>query len=252
VRARAVQCAAVRRTAKLWFLGGGPGAPDLLTVRAARALADADVVIWGASLIDGEQVVAEHARADAERGSWPPATRAVIHAVYDRARDEGLVVARLMWGDPAIFATLRDEVREARARGLEYEIVPGVTSLCAAAAALGVELTRAPDTSPPLILTAPRDAPLPGQRVGDVARVGATMAIFMGGSRGEQLQDELIEGGYGPQTRCAVAHRVTWGDEVVVECRLDELARTIADRGIERHTLILVGPALARDNSQAV
>lgn len=226
---------------KLWFLGAGPGAADLLTVRAARALAAADVVVWGKALMtDG--VVEEHARADAELVFWPPAEMADIHAVYDRAAQEGLVVARLLWGEPSLYGSVRDEVRAARERGLDYEIVPGVTSLFAAAAALEIELTAAPQSSRPLILSQGRGDPVP---VRELARHGATIALFMVGERAEELQRELIAGGYEPGARCGIAHRVSWpGDEVVLTCRLDELAATIAERDLDRHTIILVGPAL--------
>jgi precorrin-4 methylase len=231
----------VRRGGKLWLLGAGPGAADLLTVRAARALAAADIVVWGKALMtDG--VVEEHARADAELVAWPPAEMADIHAAYDRAAQDGLVVARLLWGDPAIYGSVRDEIRAARDRGLEYEIVPGVTSLLAAAAALEIELTAAPQSSRPLILSQARGDPVP---VRALARHGATLALFMVAERAEELQRELIAGGYAPDARCGIAHRVSWpDDEVVLTCRLDELAATVAERGLDKHTIILVGPAL--------
>lgn len=233
-----------RRAGKLWFLGAGPGAADLLTVRAARALGEADVVVWGKGLMtDG--VVAEHARADAELVPWPPADMAGIHAVYDRAARDGLVVARLLWGEPSLYGAVRDEVRAARERGLDYEVVPGVTSLFAAAAALEIELTVAPQSSRPLILSQGRGDPVP---VRELARHGATMALFMIGERAEELQRELIAGGYAPSARCGLAHRVSWpDDEVVLTCRLDELAATVAERDLDRHTIIIVGPALEDD-----
>lgn len=199
-------------------------------------------MIWGKALM-ANALVAEHAHPDAERVPWPPATMADIHAVYDRARTEGLVVARLMWGDPAIYGSVRDEVREARARGLAYEVVPGVSAFCAAAAALGIELTRAPEASRSLVLTAPSAL----EPMRDLARHGATIAIFMAGARGEELQNELLGGGYAPQTSCAVVHRVTRDGEVVVTCRLDELATVLATPDLDRHTLVLVGAALADD-----
>lgn len=234
------------RAGKLWFLGAGPGAADLLTVRAARALAEADVVVWGMSLMN-DGVVEEHARADAELVPWPPATMADIHAVYDRAAQEGLVVARLLWGDPALFGSVRDEVREARARGLDYEIVPGISAFNAAAAALEIDLTVAPKSSRPLILTQARGEPV---RIRELARHGATMAIFMIGERAEELERELIAGGYEPGAPCAIAHRLTRTDgvgEVVVTCRLDELAATVAARDLDRNSLVIVGPALEED-----
>ena len=227
---------------KLWFLGAGPGAADLLTVRAARVLASADVVIWGKAVM-ADELVAEHANPDAELVPWPPAAMADIHAVYDRVQAEELVVARLMWGDHALYGTLRDEVRAARARSLDCEIVPGVSALGAAAAALGIELTRAPMSSQSLILTAATaDEPLR-----DFAAHGATIAIFMAGARGEDLQRELLAGGYGPHTPCAIVHRVTRDGEVVLRCRLEELGTTLVSPDLDRLTMVLVGAALADD-----
>ena len=231
----------VKRAGKLWLLGTGPGAADLLTVRAARALADADVVVWGKAPMR-DAVVEEYARADAELVPCPPAEAADIDAVYDRAMQEGLVVARLHWGDPAIFGSVRNEVRAARERGLECEVVPGITSLSAASAALEIELTAAPQSSRPLILSQARGDPVP---IRELARHGATLALFMVAERAEELQRELIAGGYAPDARCGLAHRVSYPEnEVVLTCRLDELAATVAERGLDSHTIILVGPAL--------
>jgi len=235
--------------AKVWFLGGGPGAPDLLTVRAAKVLAEADIVIWGKALLT-EAVVADHARADAELLPWPPATMPDIYAAYDRARAEDLVVARLFWGDPSIFGAVRDEASEARERGVSVEVVPGVSSLGALAAALGRELTTAPGGSPPLILAAFRDDPPAGQRIRDLAGHGATMALFMSAKHAEEVQAELLAGGFAGKTPCAVGSRVSWADEVLVTCRLDGLASAIGERGLERHTLVLVGPALGEGETE--
>ena len=190
-----------------------------------------------------DELVSEHARADAELVPWPPAKMADIHATYDRAQSEGLVVARLLWGDPAIYGTLREEVQEARSRGLDYEVVPGVSAYSAAAAALGIELTRAPMSSRSLVLTTPSAK----EPVSAWATHGATMAIFMAGNRGEDLQRELLAGGYPPDTGCAVMHRVTRDGEVIAPCRLDELAATLVSPDLDRHTLVLVGAALNDD-----
>jgi precorrin-4/cobalt-precorrin-4 C11-methyltransferase len=233
-----------RGAGKLWLLGAGPGAADLITVRAARVLARADIVVWGKALMT-DDLVEEHARPDAERVSWPPAEMADIHAAYDRAARDGLVVARLLWGEPSLYGMLRDEIRAARDRGLDYEIVPGVTALFAAAAALEIDLTVAPESSRPLILSQGRGDPVP---VRELARHGATLALFMVGERAEELQRELIAGGYAPGARCGLAHRVSWpDDEVVMTCRLEELAATVAEHDLDRHTIIIVGPALDDD-----
>lgn len=231
------------RTGKIWLLGAGPGASDLLTVRAARALGEADIVVWGKSLMN-DDVVAEHARRGAELVPWPPAETADIHAAYDRAAAAGLVVARLLWGDPSLFGSLRDEVRGARERGMDYEIVPGISAFNAAAARLEIDLTIAPGSSRPLVLTQARGEPV---KIRALAGHGATLAIFMIGERAEELQRELIAGGYAADGPCAIAHRLTRDGEVVVRCRLDELAATVAARELDRNSLVIVGPALDED-----
>lgn len=235
---------------KVWFLGGGPGASDLVTVRAAKVLGEADVVIWGQSLLS-EETVREFAPPEAELVPWPPATMSDIYEVYSRAARDDLLVARLFWGDPALYGGVRAEAREARTRGLAVEVIPGVSSLGAAAAALCTELTQAPGDPPPLILAAPQDDPPLAQRIRELASHGATMVFFMAGKRGEQLQAELLAGGFAPDTPCAVAHRLTWPDEVVLTCRLDQLAETMNDPELERHTMVLAGPALADDHAAA-
>ena len=235
-----------RVRAKVWFLGGGPGASDLLTVRAGRVLGEADVVIWGQSLLSGE-AVREYARAEAELVPWPPATTSDIYAAYDRAVRDELLVAHVCWGDPALYGGVRREAREARSRGLPVEVVPGVSSLGAAAAVLCTELTQAPNDPPPLILAAPRDDPPPAQRIRNLASHGSTMAFFMAGKRGADLQAELLAGGFPWDTPCAVAHRVSRPDEVVLTCRLDQLAETMNDPELDRHTMVLAGPALEDD-----
>jgi precorrin-4/cobalt-precorrin-4 C11-methyltransferase len=219
---------------KVWFLGGGPGAPELLTLRAVEAIAAADVVIWGRRLLM-EEAITGHARSDAELMPWPPATMAQILETYERARDEGLVVARLYAGDPSVFGKLGEEMGPVRDLGLDYEIVPGVGSLGAAAAALEIELTSAGD-SRPLVLA--REPELP-----DVADSAATLALFMAGAKPRELQTELEERGYGPETPCAVAHRVSWPEQVLFTCSLAELAARVEEHGFGRQTLILVGRA---------
>jgi precorrin-4/cobalt-precorrin-4 C11-methyltransferase len=229
---------------KVWFVGAGPGAPDLLTLRAARVLAAADVVVWAASLVMEEAVTA-HARRGAELVDSSGLTLEDVCAVYDRAAAEDLVVARVHSGDPSLWGALGEQIEEVAARGLDWEIVPGVSSLGAAAAALGRELT-VPGVAQSVILTRLATAtPTPGNEgLRALAAHGTTMALFLSAKRGRRVQAELLAGGYPPDTPCAVVYRATWPEERVLRCRLDALAATLRDAGLVRHTLILVGRAL--------
>jgi precorrin-4 methylase len=210
------------------FVGCGPGAPDLLTLRAARALAAADIVVWNADLL-GEAHVREHAGPTAELVQWPPARAPDILAVYDRAAADGLDVVRLAGGDPTLFAELGDELRAARARGLDVEIVPGVSAVTAAAAALGCEI-------------AGRRLPLTLLAAG-AARDGA-IAVLHAGRDGAAVVAELEARGLTRSSPCAVVVAATRPGEIVVRCTLDELAETLADYAAAGLTVVLAGGAL--------
>ena len=213
------------------FIGGGPGAPDLLTLRGAELIAEADVVVWGANLLL-EETVTRHARAGAELVPWPPATMNDIRAVYDRAAAEGLRVARLYAGDPGVFARLHEETGDVVARGLPFEVVPGVSAVGAAAAAAVWDLTGAKDDKRALVVTS-RDRGFPD--------TSATTAVFLAGREPEELQQELLAAGYPAQAPCLVAHRVSWPDEAIVRCRLEELAARLGELEQGAQTLVLLG-----------
>ena len=219
--------------AKVWFVGAGPGAPDLLTLRAARAIAEADIVIWGANLVM-EAAVAEHAAPDAELIPWPPAKMQEILAAYDRAREEDLVIARLVGGDPGVYVDMSEEIERARTLEIPIEIVPGVGALSAAAALLERELVTA-RTDQVLVIASPR------AELETVMRPGVVGAVYMGGKGGEEIQERLIAAGWPPGTGCAVVNSATWPEQRVLQCELRLLGRTLADEALGRRTMVLVG-----------
>jgi precorrin-4/cobalt-precorrin-4 C11-methyltransferase len=235
---------------KVWFVGAGPGAPDLVTLRAARVIAEADVVIWAASLVRPE--VLAHARADADVYDSSAMTLEQVAAVYDRVAAEHLTVARVHSGDPSLWSAVGEQIALCDARDLDWEIVPGVSSLGAAAAALGRELT-VPEVAQSVILTRmPTATPMPaGEDIRAFAAHGTTMALFLSAKRGKRLQAELLAGGYPPATPCAVVYRATWPDEAVWTCQLDQLAATLRTAGVVRHTLVLVGRALTAGGTRS-
>ncbi|MDX8151538.1 precorrin-4 C(11)-methyltransferase [Patulibacter brassicae] len=226
------------------FVGAGPGAADLLTIRGAKVLGEADVVVWPRSLVPPE--VMEHARPDAEVLTSDDHTLEDVIALFSRAKVEGLVVCRLQSGDPSIYATLHEQINACRRMDLPYEIVPGVGSLSALAAALGQELT-VPEVAQSLVLT--RRAvrvPMPeNEQLQDLARHGTTMALYLSVRRPRELQADLLAGGYAPDAPVAIGYRVSWPDERIIRCRLDELAATLKAERITTQALIVLGPALA-------
>ncbi len=234
------------------FVGAGPGAPDLITLRGARRIAEADVVIWAASLVMAE-CVQEHARRDAELVDSSRIAHEDVLALYRRAAAENLRVARVHSGDPALWGAVQEQYDAAAAMGLEVEIVPGVSAFGAAAAAAGRELTI-PEVAQSVVLTRLEGGktPMPDrERLREFARHGTTMAIFLSAARTGRMVDELRAGGYPDDTPVVVAYRTSWPDEVTLRCRLDEVEGVCKERRLWRQTLFLVGPALAAGGTRS-
>ncbi len=233
------------------FVGAGPGAPDLLTQRGARAIKDADIVIWASSLVD--QRILGHTREDAEIVDSAKLPMEGVLPYYERAAHHNLTVARVHSGDPSLWGAVQEQLERCRQLGLDTEIVPGVSSFTAVAAAIQRELTI-PEVAQSVILTrlGGGKTPMPpGEQVLQFARHGTTMALFLSAARSGQLQEELLEGGYPPDTPCVVAYQVTWPDELIIHTALHNLAATIRQRKLWKHTLVLVGPALAATGSRS-
>ncbi|MDX6701644.1 MAG: precorrin-4/cobalt-precorrin-4 C11-methyltransferase [Baekduia sp.] len=227
------------------FVGAGPGAPDLLTVRAVRILGEADVLVWARSLVD--PAILGHAKPGAELVASDDRTHEEVVAIYARAADQGLHVARVHSGDPTVYSALHEQLQACRALGLATEIVPGVSSVSAAAAALGQELTI-PDVSQTLIYTRrPTRTSMPAnEQLVELARHGTTLVLFLSVRRPRELQQDLLDGGYAPETPCAVVYRASWPDELVVRTPLAGLAAEIKAHRITTQALVLVGPALQK------
>jgi precorrin-4/cobalt-precorrin-4 C11-methyltransferase len=227
------------------FVGAGPGAADLITLRGRDRLAAADVVIWASSLVS--EALLAHASPEAEVFDSAGMTLEDVVGVYAAARP-GAAIVRLHSGDPSLYGAIGEQIEWCLANQRDFEIVPGVSSLAAAAAALGRELT-VPGVAQTVILTR-----LPGrtaasmpaaETLAGLAAHGSTMAVFLSGARPEEVQRELLAGGgYGPDTPAAVVVRATWPDEAVYETTVAALADTVRDSGASRTVLVLVGEAL--------
>jgi precorrin-4/cobalt-precorrin-4 C11-methyltransferase len=236
----------VVRPGSVSFVGAGPGAADLITLRGAQRIAAADVVIWAASLV-AEECVTGHARPDAELVDSSRLTHDDVLAIYRRAAADGLRVARVHSGDPALWGAVQEQYDACVELGLEVEIVPGVSAFTAAAAAAGRELTI-PEVAQSVVLTRLEGGktPMPErERLREFARHGTTMAVFLSAARTSALVAELRAGGYPDETPVVVAYRVSWPDELVFGCRLDRVTDLVRERKLWRHTLFLIGPALA-------
>lgn len=238
-------------TGRLTVVGVGPGAADLLTFRAARAIAEADVVIWAASLVQAE--VLDHAREGAEILDSAAMSLEDVVSVYERAAREGLKVARIHSGDPALWGGTQEQLDRVAGLGLEVEVIPGVSSFSAVAAIAQRELTI-PEIAQSVILTrlGGGKTPMPpGEEVREFARHGTTMAIFLSAARSGQLVEELLEGGYPTSTPVVIAYQATWPEELVLRCTIETLEETVKEHKLWKHTLFLVGPALSASGTRS-
>ncbi|HEY4017426.1 MAG TPA: precorrin-4 C(11)-methyltransferase [Pseudonocardiaceae bacterium] len=227
------------------FIGAGPGAADLITLRGARRIAEADIIVWAASLVDPD-CIKEHARPDAEVIDSSLITHEDVVEVYRRAMRDHKRVARVHSGDPSLWGAVQEQYDVCQRIGIEVEIVPGVSAFSAVAAVVGRELTL-PEVAQSVILTRLEGGktPMPdGEQIREFARHGTTMAIFLSAARSGQLVEELLAGGYAEDTPVVVAYKATWPDELILHTTIGELVEAVKQHKLWRHTLFLVGRAL--------
>lgn len=228
----------------VYFIGAGPGAADLLTLRAARIIAAAPVVLYAGSLVPPEALAA--ARADARLVDTRDLDLDAITAELASADRSGHDVARLHSGDPSIFSAVAEQARRLDDAGVPWQIVPGVPAFAAAAAALRQELTL-PGVGQTVVLTrtAARATPMPpGEELGSLARTGATLVLHLAVQNIDQVTADLLPH-YGADCPAAVVARASWPDEQIVRCRLADLASEVRAAGIRRTAIIVVGRVLA-------
>lgn len=227
------------------IVGAGPGAEDLITVRGLRALQQADLVVHAGSLV--APALLRHCRPDCLCRDSASMDLAEQVAVMSEAALVGKRVVRLHTGDPALYGAIDEQIRALAERGITVRITPGVSSVFAAAAALGCELTG-PGTAQSVVLTrTPGRTPMPaGEQAAAFARTGATLVFFLSTGKVAGLMAELQDaGGLAPDTPAAAVYRASWPDEQVVRGTVADLARKVDEAGFRRQALILVGRALA-------
>ncbi len=225
------------------FIGAGPGDAELITLKGARLLGEADVVVYAGSLVDRE-LVRTHA-PDAAVFDSAGMTLEETTAILAGAVADGKRVVRLHTGDPAIYGAIQEQMAALDELGIAYEIVPGVTSALAAAAVLRQELTL-PEVSQTVILTRIEGkTPVPErERLAGIARIGATLVIYLSAAMIDRVVAELLTGAYTPASPAAVVCRASWPDEQVVEGTLADIAEKARAAGIGRQALIIVGDVL--------
>ena len=227
------------------FVGAGSGAADLITVRGARLLGQADVVIYAGSLVNPQLL--DYCKEGCEIHNSARMTLEQVLDVMQQAEQAGKTTVRLHTGDSSIYGAVREQFDELEKLGIAYDVCPGVSAFCGAAAALKAEYTR-PDVSQTVIITrAPGRTPVPqGQSIRSLAAHRATMVLFLSTGLTEQLQQELLAGGYPGSTPVAVVYKATWPEEKVYRCTVETLHQTVTENGLSKTALIVVGDCLGQ------
>lgn len=227
------------------IVGAGSGAPDLITVRGQRLLEEADVIIYAGSLVNPQLL--NWAKREAKVYDSAKMTLEEVCQVMEQAEKEGLSTVRLHTGDPCLYGAIREQMDWMEEHGISYDICPGVSSFCGAAAALEMEYTL-PDVSQSVVITRMAGrTPVPEREsIRSFAAHRATMVIFLSAGMLKQLSAQLIEGGYAPDTPAAIVYKATWPEEKKVYCTVETLADEAAAAGISKTALIVVGDSVAQ------
>lgn len=222
------------------FVGAGPGAADLITLRGQRLLESADVIVYAGSLVN--PALLEAAKPECACHNSASMTLEAVLAVLREAHANGQEAVRLHSGDPSLYGAIREQMDALDALDIPYDITPGVSAMNAAAACLHAEYTL-PDVSQTVIVTrmAGRTAVPEKERMASLAAHGATMVIFLSTGLLADLETELMEGGYAADSPAAIVYKASWPDEKAYPCTVSTLAKTARAHALTRTALILVG-----------
>lgn len=227
------------------FIGAGPGDPELLTVKGKRLIDEADIIIYAGSLVN--KAVLKDAKKDAEIYNSASMTLEEVLEVMERGERQKRQVVRVHTGDPAIFGAHREQMDALEQKGIAYDVIPGVSSFLAAAAALKKEYTL-PQVSQTVILTRMEGrTPMPeGEKLKDLAKHHATMIIFLSIGMIDELCSVLSEE-YRKETPVAVVYKASWPEEKIVRGTLEDIAQKVKQAGIKKTALTVVGDFLGDD-----
>ncbi len=225
------------------FVGAGSGAVDLITIRGKKLIENADVIIYAGSLVNPELL--SYAKKECEVSNSAYMTLEDVMEVMKKAEREGKMTVRLHTGDPSIYGAIREQMDKLDEMNIEYDVCPGVSSFCGAAAALKAEYTL-PDVSQSVIITrmAGRTAVREEESIRSFAAHHATMVIFLSTGMLKELSEELIAGGYNAKTPAAIVYKATWEDQKIIRCTIEELEERAKENHIKKTALIAVGDFL--------
>lgn len=233
----------------VYFVGAGTGAVDLITVRGARLLAGADVIIYAGSLVNPELL--NYARKDCEIHNSAKLTLDEVVEIIKQAEQNGKTTVRLHTGDPSIYGAVREQMDELDKLGILYESCPGVSACFGAAASLNLEYTL-PEVSQSLIITRMEGkTKVPSKEsIESFAAHQASMAIYLSTGMLKELSARLVAGGYKKDTPAALVYKATWPEEEAYVCTVETLQETAVAHNITKTALVLVGDVIAHQHYQ--
>lgn len=226
---------------KVYFIGAGPGDPELITVKGQRLISEADLVLYAGSLVP--EVLVACAREDARVENSASMNLEETHALLAETVRSGGMAARVHTGDPSLYGAIREQMALLDRDGIDYAVVPGVTAGFAAAAASCRSFTVPEETQTLIFTRLAGKTPVPeAESLRELARHGAALCVYLSAGSPETVQSELTMGGYHPETRIVIAYRVGWPEEQVVQTVLRDLAATAREHDFTRQTVFLVLP----------
>lgn len=227
------------------FVGAGPGAVDLITLRGKALLEEADVIIYAGSLVNPELL--NYAKKGCEIHDSARLNLEEVIEITKKAHEESKTVVRLHTGDPSIYGAIREQMDQLDELGISYDVTPGVSSFCGAAAALNMEYTLPGITQSVIITRIDGRTPVPEKEsIEELSNHGATMVFFLSAGDAKGLQQRLMNSGVSGDMPCGVVYKATWKDEDKLTCKLKDLSEEMEKRGIKKTALIIVGRAVAQ------
>lgn len=234
----------------VYFVGAGPGAEDLITVRGLNFIQNADVIIYAGSLVNPGLLKSAKDSCNIYNSAYMNLEEVI--EVMVKAEEKGLMTVRLHTGDPAIYGAIREQMDELEKRKIEYEVCPGVSSLFGAAASLRAEYTL-PEVSQSVIITRAegRTSVPEKEKLPELAKHQATMILFLSSGLANKVKAELLEGGYVPDTPVAVVYKATWPEEKILWTTIEKLPEDMKKEEITKTALIVIGDVLGNEYAKS-
>jgi precorrin-4/cobalt-precorrin-4 C11-methyltransferase len=234
----------------VYFVGSGPGDPELITIKAKKLIEQADIIVYSGSLLNPK--ILEYAKKDAQLYDAALLDREKIYSILRDSTKQGKLAIRFHDGDPGLFSTIREQIDKLEKDGLQCIVVPGITAILGAAAAMNLELTLPGNTQTLIITRAELRTPVPDrEKISELAKHGATMVFYLSVHLISDIVEEILKGGtYTKETPAAVVYRATWKDQKIIKGTLGDIVNKTKESKIIKTALIIVGDVLAPTNYQ--